>query len=349
MVHHTTLRRKPNKTNKTKKGGKKGKMFSKTKPYSKKAKSVRVRQRRRRTVARRKMRGGGVYNPDGDNTPEDIYEEYTRLDKEINDKITTCNNEKEQSMKDLSEEIRRQETAINDKFKTCNDDNDEKKQLRVDFYRNNKDVINEINYKKQSVVAELYKSKREEKERINQAKIEKEEKDVIEKIQDASTNLKKFYDAYAEEEKKKNGYMKEKPFFGKDKQLAYENNYQGKKEFNSAHDKFTNAIYFTNFRNVNDYMEVQQQDPKNKTSAKVVVYERGDRPGGGNAKNVASNRNISGGEYTKTVDSNIYATYTPLDPENTTMNYEKLLGRCKMFKYEPCNFTIDRNGVIKLK
>lgn len=58
MVRSTTVRRKPNKTNKTKKGGNKGKRFSKTKPYSKKAKSVRMRQRRRRTVSRRKMRGG---------------------------------------------------------------------------------------------------------------------------------------------------------------------------------------------------------------------------------------------------------------------------------------------------
>ncbi len=143
--------------------------------------------------------------------------------------------------------------------------------------------------------------------------------------------------------------MMDKPFFGHNKQVIYENNYPGKKELNSAHDKFTNAIYFTNFRNVNDYMEVQQKDPKNKTIVSFVVDERGDRGGGGNAKNVASNRTISGGAYTRIVDSNKYATYTPLDPEYTTMNYEKLLGRCKMFKYEPCNFTIDRKENIVLK
>jgi hypothetical protein len=176
MVHHTTLRRKPNKTNKTKKGGKKGKRFSKTKPYSKKAKSVRVRQRRRRTVARRKMRGGGGgYNPDGYNTPEDIYEEFTRLDKEIKDKITTCNNEKEQSTKDLSEEIRRQEEVINDKFKTCNDDKVEKEQLRGDFYKNNKDVIDKINYKKMSDNRDEWDRARAEKDRNEEnARAEKE-------------------------------------------------------------------------------------------------------------------------------------------------------------------------------
>jgi hypothetical protein len=86
MVHHTTLRRKPNKTNKTKKGGKKGKRFSKTKPYSKKAKSVRVRQRRRRTVARRKMRGGVVA----------IQDKF----KSCNDK---CSDEKDQSTRERSE------------------------------------------------------------------------------------------------------------------------------------------------------------------------------------------------------------------------------------------------------
>ena len=99
MVHHTTLRRKPNKTNKTKKGGNKGKRFSKTKPYSKKAKSVRVRQRRRRTVARRKMRGGV------DETPAELLEDSTTKEVELINDLSNENTDTDTGQGSMQTEV----------------------------------------------------------------------------------------------------------------------------------------------------------------------------------------------------------------------------------------------------
>ena len=87
----TKRQNKPKRYAATKKGGK-GKQYSKMKRYSKKAKSVNMRQRRR-TVTRRKMRGGVDDDPDMEST--DLLTRYSAIGKKYNDllnkKIMTKN------------------------------------------------------------------------------------------------------------------------------------------------------------------------------------------------------------------------------------------------------------------